>query len=169
MLWTSLEEWLLLLKEEIEDSNGGGTGNSVKIKLKLSPKRTLLQNSHDSLQESIEETEETPLTGSGDLGVDLDVSQDSMCEAVFHSHVSSSNKTHAKKTHARASSGASSESSVSMNDSVESPRSERRRKRSERLSWSCSDNEDVIEAISPRICAVIQAFYICCASHSLQR
>ncbi len=41
-----------------------------------------------------------------------------------------------------------------------------------RLSWTCdgtTDQEDVISAIAPRICAIIQAFYMCCSCQTQQK
>ena len=83
LLWTSLEEWLNLLKEEIDESDD--PSNSFKVKLKISPKGSPSRNALKASSRSLDELENLDVAGSGHLNHNMDVSNDSLCEAVFQS------------------------------------------------------------------------------------
>ena len=191
LLWTSLEEWLNLLRTEIDRQN-----QLPGKALKDAPKEGSIQDPPPrelSLTESMltvcvsQQLRQEPRAASPELVQVLQSTSESSAPAA--TTTTQPRETLDPAGQAAAADPSSPQNGLSLAISVErdrllgsvtipevdspsSPGASIRRVASERLSWgsgNAADNDDVVGAIAPRICAVIQAFYMCCACQTQQK
>lgn len=190
LLWTSLEEWLILLRTEIKHKHDDSTNSSPK--LPHSPKKTsrTKRSTNNSRRDPTDTAVLVGASGGQPANNTFHTSHMTLEKKDEKSGSSSSNETSPPQKEVtvpqslfdplarltlesrsvRPSSlpteSGSSSPREACSASPASPGESVRRVASERLSWGCGnseENEDIISAIAPRICAVIQAFYMCCA------
>ena len=188
LLWNSLEEWLNILRTEIDEKNDGDGSSESSISKTFSPTKflgasLLLPPSEDlygavggaSTSNAPQEKEEPSPKPTENIALRTDKATGS--DATIETLVDTLEESvHGLSLGAeiplRPESLQTGGTSVDFDQSPQSPGESVRRVTNERLSWGCGsngDNDDVISAIAPRICAVIQAFYMCCACQNQQK
>ncbi|KAL3881107.1 hypothetical protein ACJMK2_027568 [Sinanodonta woodiana] len=161
-LWQLLNEWLFIIKVEFENGcpleirkhSPYDTRMTVSAPPDLVFEATGENNSQDSIHSS---SPKASRSQSGDL-----LSCDYFDETGLMTHFCPEGEDNTKKMSTKTDTGSSANSSSTPKSS---PVNEGLLKKVKRLSLE-STAQDVIGAIVPRICGVIQAFYMCCASQS---
>ena len=157
LLWTSLEEWLHLLKNEIRSSRESSTGSvSVSSLESLTQKTTSLSISRTpSDSDSIISTSSVELRRPGS---DRSLSESVGAEIERDTSPVSSRRPTSSTGEALLEDG------TALNRIL--PAGESAKQAVRKLGMGQAgpqQQQDIISAIAPRISAVIQAFYMCCS------